>query len=71
MKFDQNSKVGDFLANEAAKAVLDKHLPGFASNPMTSMASGFTLGQLAAFPQANISSEVLASIVSDLAAIEE
>jgi hypothetical protein len=37
---------------------------------MTGMASGFTLGQLAAFPQANVSSEVLASIVSDLAAIE-
>ncbi|WP_372662379.1 hypothetical protein [Cohnella sp.] len=56
---------------DAAKAVLDKHLPGFAANPMTGMASGFTLSQLAAFPQANISSEILASIVSDLATVGE
>ncbi|GMK39136.1 hypothetical protein PCCS19_21900 [Paenibacillus sp. CCS19] len=70
MKFDQNAKLGDLLGNEAAKAVLDKHLPGFSTNPMTGMASGFTLSQLAAFPQANINAEVLASIVSDLAAIE-
>ena len=69
--FDQHSKIGELLANQAAKAVVDKHLPGFATNPMTGMASGFTLGQLAAFPQANISSEVLESILTDLVAIEE
>lgn len=70
MKFDQNAKLGDLLGNEAAKAVLDKHLPGFSTNPMTGMASGFTLGQLAAFPQANVSPEALAAIVADLASIE-
>lgn len=70
MKFDQNSKVGDLLANAAAKAVVDKHLPGFSTNPMTGMAGGFSLSQLAAFPQAGVSAETLALIVSDLAAIE-
>lgn len=71
MRFDQNSTLGDLLANDAAKAVLDKYVPGFSTNPMTGMASGFTLTQLAGFPQANISSENLASIVSDLASIHE
>ncbi|MEV5027042.1 hypothetical protein [Paenibacillus sp. LPE1-1-1.1] len=71
MKFDQNSKVGDLLGNAAAKVVLDKYIPGFSTNPMTGMAGAFSLSQLAAFPQANVSAEVLALIVSDLAAIEE
>jgi hypothetical protein len=71
MKFDQNSKVGDLLGNVAAKVVLDKYIPGFSTNPMTGMAGAFSLSQLAAFPQANVSAEVLALIVSDLAAIEE
>ncbi|WP_419874873.1 hypothetical protein [Candidatus Pristimantibacillus sp. PTI5] len=71
MKFDQNSKVGDLLGNAAAKVVLDKYIQGFSTNPMTGMAGAFSLSQLAAFPQANVSAEVLALIVSDLAAIEE
>jgi hypothetical protein len=71
MSFDRHSKLGDLLASEAAKEVLEKHLPGFATNPMAGMASGFTLSQLAAFPQANISSDVLEAIVSDLASLTE
>lgn len=71
MKFDQNSKIADLLTSEDAKAVVDKHLPGFSTNLMTGMAGGFTLGQLAAFPQANMNDEVLAAIVSDLASVKE
>ncbi|WP_336772531.1 hypothetical protein [Paenibacillus sp. MMO-58] len=66
MKFDQNSTLGELLASDAAKAVLDKHIPGFSANPMLGMASGFSLTQLAGFPQAGLSSEQLAAIVTDL-----
>lgn len=70
MKFDQHSKISDLLANKEASAVLDNYIPGFSANPMTGMAGGFTLGQLAGFPQANISPEQLEMIVSGLSTIE-
>ncbi|MEO7026162.1 MAG: hypothetical protein ABI056_01260, partial [Caulobacteraceae bacterium] len=35
--------VGDLLANPAAKAVLDKDLPGFSTDPRVEQAKGMTL----------------------------
>lgn len=71
MRFDQNSMLGELLASDADKAVLEKHLPGFSTNPMIGMASGFTLSQLAGFPQTNINSEKLTSNISELTSINE
>lgn len=69
MTFDANSTIGDLLGNEAAKTVLEKHLPGISANPMIGMAKGFTLTQLAAIPQANIAPETISAIVADLSAL--
>jgi len=33
MAFTIESKVGDLLANDQAKAILDKHMEGFSTNP--------------------------------------
>jgi hypothetical protein len=35
--------IGDLLADPAAKAILDKHIPGLSDNPSIAMASGITL----------------------------
>lgn len=71
MVFNENSTLGDLLANEAATAVLEKHLPGISTNPMASMGKGMTLKQLSAIPQANMPAETISAIVADLAAIDE
>jgi beta-glucosidase len=70
MSFTENSKLEELLANEAATAVLEKHLPGISTNPMANMGKGFTLKQLGAIPQANISQEILSSIITDFAGME-
>lgn len=33
MSFSIETKLGDLLDNEAAKAVLEKHLPGISNHP--------------------------------------
>ncbi|WP_082360639.1 beta-glucosidase family protein [Bacillus sp. FJAT-28004] len=68
--FNENSKLGDLLSNEAATAVLEKHLSGISTNPMISMGKDFSLKQLAAIPQANMSNEIFMAVVAELAGIE-
>lgn len=59
--------IGTLLDNPAAKAVLDKHLPGFADNPQISMARSMTLKQIQAFAGDAITDQKLALIDADLA----
>ncbi len=67
MAFNGDTKLGDVLDNPAAKAVLEKHLPGIENaGPMLAMARGMSLKTVAGFPQANISPEKLQAILADL-----
>lgn len=59
--------IGTLLDNPAAKAVLDKHLPGFADNPQISMARSMTLKQIQGFAGDAITDQKLALIDADLA----
>ncbi|THF72959.1 fibronectin type III-like domain-contianing protein [Cohnella fermenti] len=65
MTFNGESKIGDLLANEMTKAMLEKNLPGISTNPMIEMAKGFTLTQLGALPQAGIPADTLAALLAD------
>jgi len=69
--FNENSKIGDLLKNEAAKAVIEKHLPKLATTPRLSMAKMFTLKDLVSFPQVGISQEQLEICCNALAEIQE
>jgi len=69
MLFNENSKLGELLENEAAVTILEKHLPGISTNPMVSMGKGLSLKQLASIPQANMPQELINAIVADLALI--
>jgi len=40
MALTLDSKIADLLANPKAKAILDKYLPGFSTNPQMAMAKG-------------------------------
>jgi hypothetical protein len=58
------------LANPAAKAVLDKDLPGLTSLPQLEMIKGLSLRQLQPYSDGKLTDEVLAKAETDLAAIK-
>lgn len=69
--FSENSKLGDLLKSEAAKAVLEKYFPGMIANPNIAMAKGFTLKMIAGFPQMNMPAEKLKACGQELAKIND
>jgi len=64
-----DSTIGALLDDPAAKAVIDKNMPGFSGNPQIDMARGMTLKQVQQFAPDQIKDETLALIDSDLAKI--
>jgi para-nitrobenzyl esterase len=58
--------LGQLLDNAGARAVLERHIPAFVSNPQITMARGMTLKGLQAYAP-NLTDEVLAAIDADLA----
>ena len=69
MPFSADSKIGELLANEKAKAILEKHLPGMSTHPQIGMAKGMSLKMIAAFPQSGITPDKLKAIVDELSKI--
>jgi hypothetical protein len=67
MAFTADSTLKQVLADPQAKAVLEKHFPGFSSHPLIGMAMGMSLKAVAGFPQAGISPDKLKAILDDLA----
>lgn len=59
--------IGTLLDNPDTKAVLQKHLPGFADNPQIEMARSMTLKQIQGFAGDAITDEALARVDADLA----
>lgn len=70
MAFTGDSTINDILANEKAKAVVEKYVPGFTTHPQLAMVTSMSLKAVALFPEANISSDKLAAIIEDLSKIE-
>ncbi len=64
-----NSAVSELLADDAARGVLDRHVPGFADNPGLGMVAGMALVQVAGFDQEQFPEQTLKAIAADLAAL--
>jgi para-nitrobenzyl esterase len=62
----EDSTIGDLLDDPAAKAVLDKDLPGFASNPQIDMARSMTLKQIQQYAADQLTDAKLAVVQADL-----
>ena len=62
-----STKIGDILADPAAKAAVDKTLPGFLNNDQIQTATGMTLKQLQQYVPDAISDAKLATIDGDFA----
>jgi hypothetical protein len=69
MAFTGDSTISDILANEKARAVVEKYIPGFTTHPELAMVKSMSLKAVALFPEANISSDKLAAIIEDLSKI--
>jgi hypothetical protein len=65
--FTADSTLKQILADPKAKAVLEKHAPGFSNHPLLGMAMGMSLKQISGFPQAGIAADKFKAIVDDLA----
>ena len=64
-----DSRIGDLLADDAAKAVIEKHVPGMAASPQIAMAKGMTLRAVQSFAPDQFSDTVLDAIDADLATL--
>lgn len=70
MSFGANSRVRELMADDRAKAVVEKYLPGASSHPQLPMAMDMTLKELSWYPEAGLSQDKLKAIVADLETIE-
>ncbi len=61
-----NSTIGELVADENAKAILDEHLPGMSSDPQMQQAMGMSLRQMAPYSQGWITNEILKAIGEEL-----
>jgi hypothetical protein len=68
--FSIETPIETLVADERAKAVLAKHLPGIDQHPAFDQFKALSLKALAPFSQGMISDEMLAKIDADLTAIK-
>jgi para-nitrobenzyl esterase len=61
--------ISDLLANPAAKAVVDKDLPGLTSDPRLQQAMGMTLKDIEPYSEGKIDDAALAKVQADFDAI--
>lgn len=59
--------IGTLLADPAAKAIVDKYIPGVSENPQISMVASMTLRALQPMSADKITDDKLAAIDADLA----
>jgi hypothetical protein len=62
-----DTDIGTLLDDPAAKAVLDKVLPGFATNPQIEMARPMTMKSIQQYAADQLTDEKLAAVDAELA----
>jgi hypothetical protein len=68
--FSTDTPIETLMADERAKAVVTKHLPGIDQHPAYEQFKALSLKTLAPFSQGLITEDLLAKIQADLAAIQ-
>lgn len=69
MAFDANSRIRDLMANEQAKAIIDKHIPGASTHPQLYMAMDMSLKEVSWYPESGLTPKKLEALLEDLAKI--
>lgn len=66
MSFSINSTVRQIMADERARAVVEKHLPGASRHPDLPQAMHMTLREVSYYPESGLTPEKLKAIDEDL-----
>ena len=61
------STMSVLLADEGAKAILEKHCPGMTSDPRMAIAKGMTLKQIMPLSGGRVTESIIEAIAEDLA----
>lgn len=69
-KFSIDTPIQDLYADPAAKAVMDKHLPGLTAIPQYEMIKAISLRQLQPYSDGKLTDELLSAVDADLAKIK-
>ena len=67
MPYSENSTVRELMADERARAVVEKHLPGASTHPQLPEAMHMTLREVSWYPESGLTQGKLKSLVEDLA----
>jgi len=65
----EDTDIGSLLDDPAAAEIIDKHVPGFSTNPETELARGMTLKQVQPYAADTFTDELLKAIDADFAAL--
>ncbi|MET0269295.1 MAG: hypothetical protein ABW173_02600 [Sphingomonas sp.] len=65
----QETTLGTLLDDPAAKAVLDKNIPGLSANPQIDMGRSLTLSAIQGFSPDQVTDKALTAIQTDLNAL--
>ena len=66
-----STEIGTLLDDPAAKAILEKHLPGMTTNDQIDMARSMTLKDVQQYSPDQMTDKVLAEIDADLAKLKK
>ena len=69
MAFSEQSTLQEIIADERAKAILDKHIPGASTHPQLSMGLGMSLKEISWYAESGLTQEKLKALVAELAAL--
>jgi len=64
------TELGAILADPAAKAIVEKHIPGLTTNEQVEMARGMTLKMVQQYAAAEVTDERLAAIDAEFAKLK-
>jgi hypothetical protein len=64
--FNRHSTLRELLADEKARELLEKHVPGASTHPDLPMAMDMSLADAASYPEAGVSREQLDALVLEL-----
>jgi hypothetical protein len=66
MGFSINSTVGEIMANDRAREVVEKHMPGATTHPQLYQALYMTVREIAMYPESGLTTDKLEALLSDL-----
>ncbi|MEZ4656807.1 MAG: hypothetical protein R2911_04490 [Caldilineaceae bacterium] len=69
MSFSIRTQIREILADDRAKAALERHIPGATTHPQLHMALYMSLGEVATYPESGLTTDKLHALLADLAAI--